>query len=103
MSTVFAAVSDDTRRGLLEQLRRQGPLSITDMASAFPITRQAVTKHLRILIDAGLVATEWRGRERLHRLRARPLKEVDEWLRPYAAAWDRRLNRLKVHLGEETS
>ena len=62
------------------------------------MSRQAVTKHLVLLEDVGLIEQEWRGRERLHRLTATPLQAVDAWLAPYAAAWDRRLARLQRHV-----
>ena len=64
------------------------------------MTRQAVTKHLDALRAAGLLEVRRVGRERLHELRPEPLKDVDDWLRPYAEAWDRRLAALKRHLGE---
>ena len=101
MEAVFEAVADPTRRLLLERLRARGAQSITELATELPISRQAVTKHLVLLRDAGLVRDRKRGRERLHELDAQPLREVDAWLRPYAAAWDRRLDALRHHLGED--
>jgi DNA-binding transcriptional ArsR family regulator len=101
VDTVFAAVADPTRRVLLERLRVSGPLSISELTDGLPMTRQAVTKHLTALDAAGLVSTRKVGRERQHELNASPLKEVDDWLRPYAEAWDRRLAALKRHLGED--
>jgi len=101
MEAVFDAVADPTRRLLLERLRSRGALSITELARDLPISRQAVTKHLVQLRDAGLVRDRRRGRERVHELDAAPLREVDAWLRPYAAAWDRRLEALRHHLGED--
>lgn len=98
MSDVFAAVADTTRRGILERLRREGALSITELSDGLPITRQAVTKHLSILADAGLIERSRSGRERLHRLSGEPLKEVSDWLAPYEAEWDARLERLKKHV-----
>jgi DNA-binding transcriptional ArsR family regulator len=86
---------------LLEHLRVGGAQSIKELAEPLSISRQGVTKHLGVLREAGLVRTEWQGRERVHRLSAEPLREVDEWLRPYEEEWDRRLDRLKKHLGEE--
>jgi DNA-binding transcriptional ArsR family regulator len=65
------------------------------------MTRQAVTKHLDVLRDAGLVRVRRDGRERLHELEPAPLQAVDDWLRPYAEAWDERLAALRRHLGEE--
>ncbi len=100
MDAVFAAVADPTRRLLMERMRGSAGLSIAELSSDLPITRQAVTKHLDALRDAGLVRFRRQGRERLHELDAAPLQEVDDWLRPYAEAWDRRLERLRQHLGE---
>ena len=101
MDAVLAAVSDPTRRMLLERLRSTGPASITTLGAGLPITRQAVTKHLDTLRAAGLIRIQRRGRERLHELDAAPLRDVDDWLRPYAEAWDERLAALRRHLGEE--
>jgi DNA-binding transcriptional ArsR family regulator len=102
MSKLFAVLSDDHRRVLLARLRERQPLSLSDLAEDLPISRQAVTKHLNQLQKAGLVQVERRGRERLHSLNPLPLREIEEWLAPYAAAWDRRLERLQQHL-ESTS
>ena len=101
MDAIFAAVADPTRRVLLERLRSGSGLSIVELSVGLPMTRQAVTKHLDALRLAGLVRVRREGRERLHDLDAGPLEAVDDWLRPYAAAWDRRLDALRKHLGEE--
>ena len=102
MLDVFAAVADPTRRELLERLRSDGPQSVGQLSAPLPMSRQAVTKHLNMLTEAGLIEQEWQGRERFHRLRAKPLRKVEDWLAPYAAAWDRRLARLEQHLDMET-
>jgi DNA-binding transcriptional ArsR family regulator len=101
MEAVFAAVADPTRRLLLERLRGSGPMSISELGDGLPMTRQAVTKHLAVLRDSGLIRVRRSGRERLHELDAEPLREVDDWLRPYAEAWDRRIEALRRHLGED--
>ena len=101
VENVFNAVADPTRRQILERLRADGPLSIKELAAPLPISRQAVTKHLDILRAAGLIRMERVGRERLHFLVANPLREVADWLEPYAEEWDRRLQRLKQHLEEK--
>lgn len=98
---VFEALADATRRSLLERLRTSGPLSVTELAGPMPMSRQAVTKHLDVLEACHLVRIRRRGRERLHELDPHPLKAVDAWLAPYAAEWDRRLERLQEHLAEE--
>ncbi len=100
MPSVFEAVSDSTRRGILARLRLGGPLSVNEVADDLPMTRQAVTKHLDLLHDAGLVRIRWQGRQRLHELDPDPLKELDEWLAPYSAFWDETLARLERHLEE---
>ena len=99
--TVFEALADPTRRKILDRLRKAGPLSVSDLAEPFEMTRQAVTKHLDALEESGLVRSRREGRQRLHELDLRPLKAVDAWLAPYAAEWDRRLERLKRHLDAE--
>jgi len=101
MTPVFEALADPTRRRLLDRLRRGGSLRLTELAAGQQITRQAIAKHLDSLAQAGLVTVERRGRERLHRLEPEPLRQVEKWLAPYAAAWDRRLARLKAHVEEE--
>lgn len=100
MLDVFTAVADPMRRQILARLREQGPLSLSELAAPFAVSRQAVTKHLDALARTGLVRVTREGRERVHRLDPEPLQEVDEWLRPYAEAWDARLERLRAHLDE---
>ena len=98
MESVFSAVADPTRREILDRLRSDDELSIKDLTPHFGMTRQALTKHLRVLEEANLVVAEQRGRERMHRLNAAPLEELEAWLAPYSAAWDRRLSRLKEYV-----
>ncbi len=100
METVFTAIADPTRRQVLERLRSEGALSVKQLAEPMTVTRQAVTKHLDILHKAGLIKVERHGRERRHRLQPEPLQAVDDWLRPYAQAWDDAFARLRKHLGE---
>ncbi len=98
MSDVFSALADPTRRSILDRLRADPELTVNELAEPLKMSRQAVTKHLDQLERAGLVASERRGRERRHRLIVDPLRDVDDWLAPYAAEWDRRLARLKAHV-----
>ncbi len=100
-STIFLALSDPTRLTLLERLRREGSLSVSELSAGLPVTRQAVTKHLDALADAGLVRVHRQGRERLHDLQATPLQAVDDWLEPYAAEWRSRLARLRRHVEDQ--
>jgi DNA-binding transcriptional ArsR family regulator len=100
MTTVFEAVSDPTRREILERLKSSGALSLTEIAAPLPMTRQAVTKHLDLLRDAGLVKVRRAGRVRMHHLDPLPLRQLDEWLAPYSAFWDQALGQLQQHLKE---
>src|SRR5258707_13623869 len=97
---VFAALADERRRDLLEMLRTQ-EMSIQAIASNFDVTRAAVVKHLVVLERARLVRTRRRGRERLYRLDAVPLRAVHEWLVPYERFWATRLQRLKANVERE--
>jgi predicted ArsR family transcriptional regulator len=87
---------------MIARMSAEGPLSIKQLAAPLPISRQAVTKHLDILQAAGLVRVQKAGRERLHFLDSSPLKEVEDWLEPYAREWDQRLSRLQRHLEDRS-
>ena len=95
---VFDAVADPTRRRLLDRLHRQGPTGLSALAQGLPMSRQGVTKHLDVLVDAGLVRVRREGRVRVHEFDPEPLRELGRWLEPYAAEWDRRLERLERYL-----
>ncbi|NIP81390.1 MAG: metalloregulator ArsR/SmtB family transcription factor [Gemmatimonadetes bacterium] len=98
MDAVFEALADPTRRAILDRLRRDGPLSVTEVAGPLAMTRQGATKHLDVLVAGGLVRVRREGRRRMHELDADPLMGVRDWLAPYAAEWERRLTRLARHL-----
>ncbi len=102
-SDVFVALADPTRRKMIEQLSVLGPVTITQLTEVFPISRQAVTKHLDTLYDAGLVETERRGRERIVTFRPEPLQEVIDWVAAVEARWDQRLAALANFLSTESS
>ncbi|MBB3108927.1 DNA-binding transcriptional ArsR family regulator [Paenibacillus phyllosphaerae] len=91
---VFQAISDPTRRSLLQLLVDQ-ELPVTTLTGHFPMSRTAVSKHLRILADAGLVKERKVGRERRYRLEPEPLLELKRWLAYYDRYWDNRLLLLK--------
>jgi DNA-binding transcriptional ArsR family regulator len=96
LGPAFAALGDPTRRRLVQRLAREpGEATPTALAAGLPITRQAVSKHLGILADAGLVRRERSGRESRYRLEPRALAEVERWIGDVGEAWDRRLDRLK--------
>lgn len=97
LSATFAALSDPTRRAILVRLS-SGEASVTELAEPFEISLPAVTKHLKVLERAGLIT---RGREaqwRPCRLRAKPLREVADWVDQYRAFWEQSLDRLGDYL-----
>ena len=94
---VFQAIADPTRRRLLG-LVAEGDRSVASLAAAFPMTRPAISQHLRVLRRAGLVTERKVGRERHYRLRAAPLREVSAWVGQYERFWRDRLDRLGDHL-----
>lgn len=99
LSATFAALADPTRRAILARLA-SGECSVTALAEPFEMSMPAVSKHLRVLERAGLIA---RGREaqwRPCRLEPAPLKEVAEWAERYRAIWEQRFDRLDTYLKE---
>jgi DNA-binding transcriptional ArsR family regulator len=97
---VFVALADPTRRRLLERLAT-GPTSATGLAGRFPLSRQAIVKHLGALADAGMVAKQRHGREVHYRLESAPLGEASAWLTTLAARWEHRLLQLKRYVEEQ--
>lgn len=96
---VFVALADPTRRTILAALATDGPSTATDLATRLPITRQAVAKHLVLLVDAGLVTPEPGERRRVrYRLRSAPVQVAQQFLAALAHDWDRRLDSLKEYL-----
>jgi len=97
---VFRAVSDPTRREILDRLR-QGRLPVGEIARGFPVSRPAISRHLRILRRARLVAERRVGRERHYQLTPRPLRELDAWLESYRSELRASLRRLKRLVEED--
>jgi len=96
--SVFSALSDPSRRRLLETLAARESASLTELAGQLPVTRQAVSKHLAALGEAGLVAAARVGRETRYRLTPEPLGEALDWVERIGDRWDERLARLRDHL-----
>jgi DNA-binding transcriptional ArsR family regulator len=97
LSTIFAALADPTRRAILARLS-SGEASVTELAAPFDMSLPAVSKHLKVLERAGLIE---RGREaqwRPCRLRANPLREVDDWVEQYRRHWEESFDRLDEYL-----
>jgi DNA-binding transcriptional ArsR family regulator len=97
---LFAALGDETRLRLVARLCDDGPMSITHLSAGFRVTRQAVTKHLRVLEGAGLVRSRRRGRERVWQLEQRRLREARRYLELISTHWDVALERLRTFVEE---
>lgn len=90
----LAVLADDTRRGIVRLLADDGELAAGDIAGRFAISQPAVSRHLRVLREAGLVTVEVRAQRRIYRLDPAPLRELDDWLAGYRRFWDQRLDAL---------
>ena len=96
---VFKALADPSRRKLLDRLHASNGQTLGELCEHLDMTRQAVTKHLAVLEDANLVATVWRGREKLHYLNPVPIHEITErWIGKYERHRLRALSELKKGL-----
>jgi len=96
----FQAVADPTRRAVLDLLRR-GSQPAGQIASAFPVSRPAISKHLRLLRRAHLVREHREGRHRVYQLNPEPLRAVDLWIEQYRVFWTNSLNNLKAFVESE--
>jgi DNA-binding transcriptional ArsR family regulator len=101
LDRAFAALSDGTRRAIVERLAR-GPARVTDLADRFPMSLNAVSKHLKVLENAGLLRRRRSGREHHLALRAAPLREVARWASRYERFWNQKLDALGAFLEKET-
>jgi DNA-binding transcriptional ArsR family regulator len=99
LSATFAALSDPTRRAILARLA-SGECSVTELAKPFEMSMPAVSKHLRVLERAGLIARSREAQRRPCRIEAGPLKEVADWTERYRHLWEHRLDRLDRYLQE---
>jgi DNA-binding transcriptional ArsR family regulator len=97
MDAVLQALADPSRRTVLEILRSH-PATAGELAEALPIARPGVSRHLRVLRDAGLVDVRQDAQRRIYTLRPKALVEVDEWLEPYRALWRNRLDALHTEV-----
>lgn len=94
---VFQAIADPTRRSLLKMLVDQ-EMAVTEISGHFPISRTAVSKHLRVLSEAGLVKDRKVGRETRYRLDPEPLNELKRWLSFYERFWENKMSILKAYV-----
>ena len=97
MQSTFEVLAEPNRRRILELLGA-GERPVGDLVGALTLTQPAVSKHLRVLRDAGLVDVRKDGQRRLYRVVPEPLVEIDDWLTPFRLAWSRRLDALEAHL-----
>lgn len=100
LDSVFYALSDPTRRRILERLKG-GPARVTDLARPFPISLNGVSKHLKVLEGAGLVRRTCRGREHVLALSARPIQRIQMWSARFERFWAARLDALEQQLEQE--
>jgi len=99
MSATFEVLAEPNRRRILDLLRAD-ERAVGDLVERLAISQPAVSKHLRVLRDAGLVDVRTDAQRRLYRVRIEPLRDIDEWLAPYRAMWAERLEDLERHLDE---
>ena len=97
LSRVLAALADPTRRAIVQKLTR-GPATISEIAKPFPVSFNAISKHMMLLERAGLVDRQARGRERICRLRPLGLRRASTWLEQYRQFWETRLEALEQYV-----
>ncbi|HEY3956035.1 MAG TPA: metalloregulator ArsR/SmtB family transcription factor [Streptosporangiaceae bacterium] len=97
MEAALRALADESRRTMLESLSH-GPATAGDLAALLPIARPGVSRHLRVLRDAGLVEVRHEAQRRVYSIRPEPLAEIDEWLAGYRALWEQRLGALHTEI-----
>ena len=100
LDQVFAALADPTRRAILKALS-SCPATINEIAKPFPVSLNAISKHVMVLERAGLVRHEIKGREHHCWIDARPLRDADKWLEAYRQFWQQRLEALEVYVARK--
>lgn len=95
---IFAALGDETRLQLVSRLSNRGPMSITRLTAGATVTRQAITKHLQVMEQVGLVRSRRRGRERVWQLEQRRLEDARHYLELISKQWDDALGRLRKYV-----
>jgi DNA-binding transcriptional ArsR family regulator len=97
LSLTFAALADPTRRSILTRLA-EGEANVSELAEPFPVSLPAISRHLKVLENAGLIVRSREAQWRPSRLQADPLDEADEWIRSRKQTWQARMDRLEAHL-----
>jgi DNA-binding transcriptional ArsR family regulator len=100
LNCVFSALADPTRRAILHSLTLR-PATITEIARPFPVSLNAVSKHVMVLERAGLVRRQIKGREHHCRINVRPLHQANAWLEHYRQFWDQRLDALEAYVNQK--
>ncbi len=98
LSTTFAALADPTRRAILARLAEDGEVTVNELAEPFPVSVQAISKHLKVLARAGLITRGRTAQLRPSRLEGAPLRDAAAWLEQYREIWEGRLDRVARHL-----
>lgn len=96
----FAVLAEPTRRRILDELRAS-ERTVGELVDALELRQPAVSKHLRVLRDAGFVSARTAGQHRVYRVEAQPFEAVDAWIEPYRALWTRHLDALERHLDDQ--
>jgi DNA-binding transcriptional ArsR family regulator len=100
LSSTFAALADPTRRAILGRLAERGEATVSELAEPFPISLQAVSMHLKVLEQAGLITRGRRAQLRPSRLEGEPLREAAEWLLKYRRFWEGSFDALEARLND---
>jgi DNA-binding transcriptional ArsR family regulator len=100
LSTTFAALADPTRRAILDRLA-DGDATVSELAEPFPMSIQAISQHLKVLEEAGLITRTRVGRMRPSQLHAPPLRDADDWLGHYRRFWNASFDRLERRLRDD--
>jgi len=100
LDRVFSALADPTRRAILRALTRR-PATINEIAKPFPVSLNAISKHVMVLESAGLLRREIRGREHRCWIEHRPLREADRWLDYYRQFWEQRMDALETYVSRK--
>ncbi|GAA1821690.1 winged helix-turn-helix transcriptional regulator [Planosporangium flavigriseum] len=93
----FAVLAEPTRRRILDELRRSDS-SVNELVEALTVSQPTMSKHLKVLREAGFVSCRTAAQQRIYRIETRPFEALDEWLKPYRELWTRHLDALERHL-----
>lgn len=93
---VFAAIAEPQRRAILDILASDGERPVNDLVESLAIPQPAVSKHLKVLREVGVVSCTRRGQQRVYKLEAAPLKQIHDWVGRFERFWDHKLDRIKV-------